>query len=362
MSFDKNSLWQDRQVLFNVSKSEFIFGKGEETYKTMSNIEDLKANEVGTFIFTNLRLIWYNNKNPKINQSIGYDCIENLEKKSSDSMMTGQSNILSINCKVDKNRYELEYRHLSENNHDPYINLTNILKLYEEGRIYREMKQNYEDIINKENKILVLLKNEKMMDTFKNISIILNNENDTTNNKLNNTGTLYVTNIRIIWINDKNNNFNISVPWIQISSAKGENNPSFGISLKIKLNRLYNNFTILFYSRYDKIDEQFCEDFIKKMTKNLQDPILAISLLRKGNEIIPDKLKEKIKKIADIVYKEEEISESNEDEQAGIVYLINEGRNKQSNINDIEFSKELGIACQKLPENVTINDLWKIIK
>ena len=31
-------------------------------------------------------------------------------------------------------------------------------------------------------------------------------------------------------------------------------------------------------------------------------------------------------------------------------------------INDIEFSKELGIACQKLPENVTINDLWKIIK
>ena len=98
------------------------------------------------------------------------------------------------------------------------------------------------------------------------------------------------------------------------------------------------------------------------MTKNLQDPILAISLLRKGNEIIPDKLKEKIKKIADIVYKEEEISESNEDEQAGIVYLINEGRNKQSNINDIEFSKELGIACQKLPENVTINDLWKIIK
>ena len=68
-----------------------------------------------------------------------------------------------------------------------------------------------------------------MIDTFKNISIILNNENDTTNNKLNNTGTLYATNIRIIWINDKNNNFNISVPWIQISSAKGENNPSFGI-------------------------------------------------------------------------------------------------------------------------------------
>ena len=75
-----------------------------------------------------------------------------------------------------------------------------------------------------------------------------------------------------------------------------------------------------------------------------------------------DKLKEKIKKIADIVYGQEEISDKNEDDQAGMVYLINEGRNKQNSINDIEFSKELGIACQKLPENVTINDLWKIVK
>ena len=47
-----------------------------------------------------------------------------------------------------------------------------------------------------------------------------------------------------------------------------------------------------------------------------------------------------------MVYGQEEISEKNEDEQAGIVYLINEGRNKQNSINYIEFSKVLGIACQ----------------
>jgi len=361
MSFDKNGLWQDRQVIFNVSKSEFIFGKGEETYKTMSSIEDLKGNELGTFIFTNLRLIWYNNKNPKINQSIGYDCIENLEKKSSDSMMTGQTNILCINCKVDKNRYELEYRHLSDNNHDPYINLSNILKLYEQGRIYREMKQNYEDIIDKEKKILILLKNEQLLDTVKNVNIIINNETDNINKKIGNVGALYITNIRIIWINDKNSSYNISIPYIQISAVQGENNPTYGISLKLKLTRLYNNFNILFYSNAGKINEQFCEDFNKKMKISLKEPILGISLLKKA-EGVRDKLKEKVAKIADMVYGQEEISENNEDQQAGIIYLINEGRNKQNSINDIEFSKELGIACQKLPENVTINDLWKIIK
>ena len=361
MSFDKNTLWQDHQVLFNCSKSEFIFGNGEETYKTMSNIEDLKGNEIGTFIFTNLRLIWYNNKNPKINQSIGYDCIEHLERKTSDSMMTGQSNILSINCKVDKNRYELEYRHLSDTKNDPYINLTNILKLYEEGRIYREMKQNTEDIFDKENKKLILLKSEKLMETYKSISINVNYENDAINNKIGNTGSLYLTNLRIIWINDKKDNYNISLPYVQISSIIGENNSSFGISIKIKLSRLYNNFIILFYSNNGNMDEKFCEEFKKKVEIFSKVPILGISLLKKG-EGVQDKLKEKIGKIAEIVYGQEEISDSNEDEQAGIVYLINEGRNKQNSINEIEFSQELGIACQKLPENVTINDLWKIIK
>ena len=78
--------------------------------------------------------------------------------------------------------------------------------------------------------------------------------------------------------------------------------------------------------------------------------------------MVKDKLKDKIAKIADVVYGQEEISDQNDDEQAGMVYLINEGRNKQNSINDIEFNKELGIACQKLPDNVSINDLWKILK
>ena len=44
--------------------------------------------------------------------------------------------------------------------------------------------------------------------------------------------------------------------------------------------------------------------------------------------MVKDKLKDKIAKIADVVYGQEEISDQNDDEQAGMVYLINEGRNK----------------------------------
>ena len=45
-----------------------------------------------------------------------------------------------------------------------------------------------------------------------------------------------------------------------------------------------------------------------------------------------------------------------------MIYLINEGRNKQNNINDIEFSSEFRIAYEKLLDKVSISDLWKIIK
>ena len=357
MSYDLNSLWQDRQVIFDGSKSEFVFRQGEETYKTMSNIEDVKGNnEIGTFIFTNLRLIWYNNKNPKINQSIGYDCIENLEKKYLDSMMTGQSNILTIFCRVDKNRYELTYRTSSESSHDPYVNLSNILKLYDQGRLYREIKQNNENIYNKNTKNLILLKDEKLVEKNKNIFY------DSNNNSNNNYGTLYKTNIRLIWISDSNPAINLSIPWIQISSIKGESHQEFGIAVRIKIPRIYGNSAFVFCSK-EVITKEFCENLYKFWVKMLENPILSISL-RKGDEgeAPRDKFKEKIGKIADMVYGQEEIAEKNEDDQAGMIYLINEGRNKLNNINNIEFSRELGIACEKLPEKVTISDLWKIIK
>ena len=359
-SYDQNSLWQDRQVIFDGSKSEFVFRKGEETYTTMSNIEDMKGNnELGTFIFSNLRLIWYNNKNPKINQSIGYDCIENIDKKLADSMMTGQSIILTINCRSEKSRYELTYRSSGEGNHDPYNNLTNILKLYEEGRLYRELKQNGENIFDKKNSNIILLRDEKLIEKNRNIFLELNNGSNSDNNY----GILYKTNIRLIWVSDKNPTFNLSIPWIQTSSIKGEMHSQFGISVRIKLTRIFGNVAYLFYSKEGAITKEFCDNLNKIMYKVLENPKLGQSLRKSEDGEAPkDKFKEKLGKIADMVYGQEEIAEKNNDDQAGMIYLINEGRNKQNNINNIDFCKELGIACEKLPDKVTISDLWKIMK
>jgi len=56
---------------------------------------------------------------------------------------------------------------------------------------------------------------------------------------------------------------------------------------------LYNNFIILFYSNNGNMNEQFCEEFKKKIENFSKAPILGISLLKKG-EGVQDKLKEKM--------------------------------------------------------------------
>ena len=164
-------------------------------------------------------------------------------------------------------------------------------------------------------------------------------------------------------MSDKNPTFNLSIPWIQTSSIKGEMHSQFGVSVRIKLTRIFGNVAYLFYSKEGAITKEFCENLNKIMYKVLENPKLGQSLRKSEDGETPkDKFKEKLGKIADMVYGQEEIAEKNNDDQAGMIYLINEGRNKQNNINNIDFCKELGIACEKLPDKVTISDLWKIMK
>ncbi len=59
----------------------------------MDQIEDSKGNEnqTGTMIITNLRFIWYLEKNNKVNLSVGYDTITKVEVTNSHSAENGNA-------------------------------------------------------------------------------------------------------------------------------------------------------------------------------------------------------------------------------------------------------------------------------
>jgi len=58
---DENSVWQDREISFDVFLFMLEMGKGENKLESILDIEDTKGNpgEKGIMVITNLRMIWY---------------------------------------------------------------------------------------------------------------------------------------------------------------------------------------------------------------------------------------------------------------------------------------------------------------
>ena len=86
-------IWQDRTIIFDAVPDDLKCKKNEQIVQKMNQIEDSKGNEndTGTMIITNLRFIWYLEKNPKVNLSVGYDAITKVEINNSYSAENGNA-------------------------------------------------------------------------------------------------------------------------------------------------------------------------------------------------------------------------------------------------------------------------------
>ena len=84
-------IWQDREIRFDVSMKQLSMHPGEQVVDSMNDVEDTKGNngDRGCMIITNLRLIWFCDKDRHINLSIGYDCVLNIEIKDVNSILKG---------------------------------------------------------------------------------------------------------------------------------------------------------------------------------------------------------------------------------------------------------------------------------
>lgn len=69
---DKKGVWQDREIRFDVPYSQLQCRDGEFEIDSLNNIEDTKGNngERGQLIITNLRMIWTESRNYRINLSM----------------------------------------------------------------------------------------------------------------------------------------------------------------------------------------------------------------------------------------------------------------------------------------------------
>eukprot|EP00388_Colpodella_angusta_P047266 GDKK01072208.1.p1 GENE.GDKK01072208.1~~GDKK01072208.1.p1 ORF type:complete len:466 (-),score=69.51 GDKK01072208.1:550-1947(-) len=232
------TLWQDRQIRWDVAKSLLTTRPGEEIVEVFENIEDTKGdNMIGILMLTNLRVIWQQAGNPKCNISIGLGNINYLHYNMVDSKTYGRLRVPYIMTQSKGSRFEFTFAaQTSELNLRLFGIITKHHRAYRATRIYRDLILRDEHIIKDQH--LSLLPNENLL------HVVEGCDNLTTDDAF--VGRMFITSFRIVWFALETPNVNVSVPFIQIGSVTSRKSSRHGNALVIDTLETSGSYTLGF--------------------------------------------------------------------------------------------------------------------
>ena len=219
-----NQIWQDREIRFDVPPVSLEARKGEFTIDSMNSVEDTKGNngERGELFITNLRMIWYAARSRRTNLSIGYNCIVSLNIKTAQSRLRGNTQALYVLTKYNGSRFEFIFTNLVRNSPRIFTTVQAVFRAYETTKLYRDLKLRGAII---RDKTLNLLPHEQV---FKHVQGVWNLSSDQGN-----LGTFYITNVRMVWHANLAENFNVSIPYLQMKTIRMRDS-KFGRALVVE--------------------------------------------------------------------------------------------------------------------------------
>ena len=199
--------WQDREIRFDLQLTELTLVRGEFEIDSINSVEDTKGNngEKGALRATNLRLIWVAHKNSNINLSIGYNAVLNTSVRLANSRLRGNSEALFVMAKHGGTRFEFIFTSLVKKSPRLFTTVQAVFRAYETSKLYRDLK--LRGAIMKE-KNLIVLPNEQIIDKVTGVWNLSSEQG--------NLGTFFITNVRLVWFANLADNFNVSIPYLQI--------------------------------------------------------------------------------------------------------------------------------------------------
>merc|ERR1719161_1109770 len=173
-------------------------------------------------IVTNLRLMWTSAKSACTNLSIGLNCMSGVSIRLVNSKLRGNSQAMFVMTRFNSTRFEFIFTSLVKNSPRLFTTVQAVFKSYETTKLYRDLKLRGAIIKEKE---LIMLPNEQVYDK---IGGIWNLSSDQGN-----LGTFFITNVRVVWFAVLAENFNVSIPYLQIKSINVRNS-KFGQAMVIE--------------------------------------------------------------------------------------------------------------------------------
>jgi Bardet-Biedl syndrome 5 protein len=194
------------------------------------------------------------------------------------------------------------------------------------------------------------------------------------NNEQSIQGTFYITNIRMIWFSNNLDNFNVSLPWIQVRVIKIKEINKHGkiISVETGKGSVSNSFIFKFNEVENVMREiegnykLFIESPIFGVDVNNVSVIENLKNFQKNekNENFEKILKNEFlnKNNSHHMNDDVEVIETNYfNEQSNMLYYLTSNQEKKNVMGDIVYSNELGLAVERLPEKMSLENMWKII-
>ncbi|TGZ60287.1 hypothetical protein CRM22_008620 [Opisthorchis felineus] len=340
-----DALWQDNIIRFDIGGRDLTLRTGETLIEKLYPVEDTKGNSggKGTLRITNLRLIWVAENTQKINLSIGYGCVMNINKKSTQSVnmqpkhqiSRGSSESLHIIARSFGTRYEFIFTPLTKRNVQLLAILLSVYKAYDSSRLYRELRLRACLL---ENMKLILLPGERMYDELDGVWSLTSDQG--------NLGRLYITNIRAVWTSSVSANLNISLPYLHVNSIKIQNS-KFGKALAVETSKQCGGYLLGF--RTDPVD---------KLT-DIQKQLISLRQLYNKNPLFGEELShEEHEDPVNNLQDEIDLQEAPVDRDDVLSLYLAEDP-KVTRDRPI-YSEELGLAIEPLPEGYTLEGLWTI--
>jgi len=218
-----------------------------------------------------------------------------------------------------------------------------VFRAYDTSKLYRDLKLRAAIV---KDKTLMLLPKEQV---YNKISGIWNLSSDQGN-----LGTFYATNVRIVWHANLAENFNVSMPYLQIKMIRIRDS-KFGPALVVETSRESGGYILGF--RIDPAER--LNDVYKELLSLHKvysvTPIFGVDFTVEDR---PEPLAAvTVGKSADDV---EIVSGLEEDEATDTLSAYYADSNKTSDREPV-YNSDLGLAVEKLRDGVTPKMLWSVI-
>ncbi|XP_015334773.1 Bardet-Biedl syndrome 5 protein isoform X2 [Marmota marmota marmota] len=336
---------------------------GEVLIDCLDSIEDTKGNngDRGRLLVTNLRIIWHSLALPRVNLSIGYNCILNITTRTANSKLRGQTEALFILTKCNSTRFEFIFTNLVPGSPRLFTSVIAVHRAYETSKMYRDFKLRSALIQNKQ---LRLLPQEHVYDKINGVWNLSSDQG--------NLGTFFITNVRIVWHANMNDSFNVSIPYLQIRSIKIRDS-KFGLALVIESSQQSGGYVLGFkIDPVEKLQESVKE--INSLHKVYSaSPIFGVDYEMEEKVIcsiceiqsllncLPTSCKIQPQPLEALTVEQiqDDVEIDADDHTDAFVAYFADG-NKQQDREPV-FSEELGLAIEKLKDGFTLQGLWEVM-